>query len=279
MTAVTPPPLLGAALAAARRGWPVFPLIPGGKRPAITGWQHHATVDADVLAVWWRGAPYNVGIACGPAALLVIDLDRPHGRSTFARLAANAELVPTFTVATPSGGEHRYYTVESGRPAPSTVARLGPQVDTRGVGGYVVGPGSVQRTLDRRRYYRVVDGRPPAPAPDWITRRLQPRAPTRPPDLLRPAHNAYGRAAVAGECRLVRQARLGTRNTVLFQAAVRLGTLVGAGVLDQQQVHDELLGASTVHCGTDKFSTAEAERAIANGLQYGQARPRQIRDR
>src|SRR4051794_10429283 len=180
MTAATTLPLLQAALAAAGRGWPVFPLMPCGKRPAIAGWPTQATLDPEVLSVWWRAAPYNVGIACGPAGLLVVDLDRPHGRSTFAALAAKADLVPTFTVATPSGGEHHYYTVEPGAPAPSTVARLGPQVDTRGVGGYVVGPGSVQRTLERRRYYRVVDGRPPAAVPDWLTPRLQPRTPTRP---------------------------------------------------------------------------------------------------
>jgi hypothetical protein len=66
MIAVPPPRLLRAALAAASRGWPVFPLISGGKRPAITGWQHRATVDADVLAVWWRGAPYNIGSPAAP---------------------------------------------------------------------------------------------------------------------------------------------------------------------------------------------------------------------
>ena len=124
MTTAPRPRLLRAALAAAGRGWPVFPLIPGGKRPAITGWQHQATVDADVLTVWWRSAPYNVGVACGLAGLLVVDLDGPSGRSRFADLAQSAEPVPTFTVATPSGGEHRYYTVRPGAPAPSTYGRV-----------------------------------------------------------------------------------------------------------------------------------------------------------
>ena len=276
MTAVNPPRLLRAALAAAGRGWPVFPLIPGGKRPAINGWPHHASVDTDVLAVWWRATPYNVGIACGPAGLLVVDLDGPHGRGRFLDLAAGAGPAPTLTVATPSGGEHRYYTVEPGAPAPSTVGRLGPQIDTRGVGGYVVGPGSVRAALDRRRYYRLVDGRPPAAAPDWILQLLLPPTP-RPQKAHRPRRHRYGAAAVAGECAQVHRAQPGTRNTVLFQAAVRLGTLVGAGVLGRQQVHDELLAASTVHCGVDGFTAAEAERAISNGLRYGQARPRPFR--
>ena len=42
---------------------------------------------------------------------------------------------------------------------------------------------------------------------------------------------------MTGECGLIRAARPGTRNAVLFRAAVRLGTLVGAGVLDEQDVH------------------------------------------
>lgn len=278
MTRARPLPLLRAALAAASHGWPVFPLIPGGKRPAITGWPDQATVDAEVLAVWWRTAPYNVAIACGPAGLLVVDLDGPHGRGGFAELAANAELVRTFTVGTPSGGEHRYYRVRPGAPAPSTVARLGPQIDTRGTGGYVVGPGSVRPTVHGHQYYRVIDGRPPAVVPDRIAALLQPRAGGSPP-MRRPTHSDYGQAAVAGECTRVRRARTGTRNSTLFQAAVRLGTLVGAAVLDQQHVQEQLRAASSVHCGTAEFTTAEAERAIANGLRYGQARPRPFQDR
>jgi hypothetical protein len=278
MTGAAPLPLLRAALAASGRGWPVFPLIPGGKRPALTGWPNQATVDAEVLVVWWRTAPYNVGIACGPARLLVVDLDGPHGRTRFAELAATAEAVPTFTVATPSGGEHRYYRVEPGAPAPSTVARLGPQIDTRGAGGYVVAPGSVRPTVHGHRYYRVIDRRPPATVPDWIATLLQPRpCVTRP--MRRPTHSAYGHAAVAGECAHVSRARAGTRNTVLFQAAVRLGTLVGAGVLDPRHVHEQLLAAITAHCGTAGFTTAEADRAITNGLRYGRARPRPFQDR
>ena len=273
------PRLLRAALAAADRGWPVFPLIPGGKRPAIGGWPQQATVDADVLAVWWRAVPYNVAIACEPAGLLVLDLDRPRGHSSFTDLAAGTEPVPTFTVATPSGGQHRYYTVQPGAPAPSTVARLGSGIDTRGAGGYVVGPGSV-RSIDRRwRYYRIIDPTPPAALPDGIASRLRPPAPAPVPWSRRPQHSRYGHAAVTGECGLIRAAHPGTRNAVLFQAAVRLGTLVGAGVLDEQDVHCELRAAASVHNGIGGFTAGEAERAIANGLRCGQARPRQFRQR
>ena len=84
---------------------------------------------------------------------------------------------------------------------------------------------------------------------------------------------------MTGECGLIRAARPGTRNAVLFRAAVRLGTLVGAGVLDEQDVHCQLRAAASVHNGIDGFTVGEAERAIANGLRYGKARPLQFLQR
>ena len=54
-------------------------------------------------------------------------------------------LAPTYTVGTPSGGQHRYYTVTPGQVARTTTGRLASQVDTRGVGGCVLAAGSVRR--------------------------------------------------------------------------------------------------------------------------------------
>src|ERR1700744_3681613 len=72
------PALLRFALAAAGAGWHVFPGAPGGKRPALRGnWQELATTAAGQVREWWTRAPYNIGIACGPSGLVVIDLDQP----------------------------------------------------------------------------------------------------------------------------------------------------------------------------------------------------------
>ena len=50
----TGPPrrLLRAALAAADRGWPVFPLTPYGKRPAVKAWPQVATLDPEQRTAW-----------------------------------------------------------------------------------------------------------------------------------------------------------------------------------------------------------------------------------
>ncbi len=93
MTLDPRPALLAAALDAAARGWPVIPLRPGTKRPALHGeaacprtgpcvdghlkWERRATTDPDRICAAWSQAPYNIGIATGPAGLVVVDLDMP----------------------------------------------------------------------------------------------------------------------------------------------------------------------------------------------------------
>jgi hypothetical protein len=89
--------ILGAALAAAARGWHVFPLRPGSKIPALhglhrcprngacalghQGWEQRATTDPERIRATWTARPgrplHNVGIAAGPSGLVVIDLDVP----------------------------------------------------------------------------------------------------------------------------------------------------------------------------------------------------------
>ncbi|MGH3826630.1 MAG: bifunctional DNA primase/polymerase, partial [Pseudonocardiaceae bacterium] len=173
-----PPPRLAAALRAVRRGWPVFPIHPYSKHPAVRDWQHRATRDLDQITRWWAAAPYNIGIPCQGAGLVVIDLDAghghqpppqwdrlgvTHGRDVLRILAERADQpdpIDTYTVATPSGGEHRYFLAPTDRELRNTTgasgAGLGWKIDTRAAGGGIIAAGSVRRIEGRLRLYRVV---------------------------------------------------------------------------------------------------------------------------
>lgn len=145
---------LHSALTLAGRGWPVFPLLPGSKTPALhgdtsdrpcprtglcrdghQGWESVATTDLAAIERYGLAHPrHNWAIATGPAGLVVVDLDvhktgkklpadcqrtgAVHGGQMLARLAASAgQVVPdTFTVRTPSGGTHLYYRQPAGVP-------------------------------------------------------------------------------------------------------------------------------------------------------------------
>src|SRR3712207_9370934 len=73
--------LLKAALAYARRGVPVFPCEPGGKRPLTYNGFWEATTDLRVIERWWKRWPSaNVGIPTGKkSGLLVLDVDLDNG--------------------------------------------------------------------------------------------------------------------------------------------------------------------------------------------------------
>lgn len=125
------------ALAAAARGWPVFPLAEGGKTPLTKRGFKDATTDQDQIEQWWTWWPdANYGVRTGAdSGLYAVDGDAP---SALVDLLAD---VDTFTVETPHDGMHAYLAWERG--LGNTGKLLGPAVDTRGEGGYVVGPGSV----------------------------------------------------------------------------------------------------------------------------------------
>ncbi|WP_327097386.1 bifunctional DNA primase/polymerase [Nocardia vinacea] len=281
-----------AALANAARGFHVIPLHPGSKAPAIENWENAATVDPTRIRWWWRRWPErNIGIACGPSRLHVLDLDTSHdqappqhwagardGRDVLVRLATEAGHplpVPTLAVATPSGGIHLYYRPPRNPVLRNTIARLGWRIDSRGVGGYVVAAGS---TLPHGRY-RLLDDRDPIPLPRWLTELLAP--PPAPPLTIRPAAeithpHSYVAAALRNHADRIRFARTGTRHRAVLLAANSLGRLVGTGLLDRDHAHRVLVDAAAQHVGVDGFTSLEAIRTIDDGLTYAATHTTQL---
>ncbi|MCX5391543.1 bifunctional DNA primase/polymerase [Streptomyces sp. NBC_00094] len=261
------PSPLNAALSAAERGWYVFPLRPGTKRPALHGeeqcpqirdcagghrkWEDRATTDPDRIRRAWADRPFNVGIATGPSRLLVVDLDMPKpnssqdtpcGVTTFTALCERAgQPVPaTYRTRTASGGLHLYFTAPPGVRMPNSAGKLGALIDTRAWGGYVVAPGSITPAGP----YSVLDDRTPVPLPGWVHSLLTP-----------PRSASPSRAALAGragraqryalrgleaETTSVARAVQGERNSTLLSAARALGRFIAWGDLPRVVVEEAL---------------------------------------
>ena len=180
--------LLAAALAYSKLGWKVFPIREGTKdRPHLKEWGVWATSNPKQITKWWTRWPRaNIGLACGPSLIAVVDVDtkeNKNGQRTIDLLEVldGLRLSPTRTLRTPSGGRQYLYAGE----VASTVAKIGAHlydrpfmshVDTRGAGGanggYVLLPPS--RTIaNTKRHthagvYRWTTDAPLAPVDTWV---------------------------------------------------------------------------------------------------------------
>lgn len=141
--------MLNAALSLASRGLRVFPLIPGGKKPAIDDFPNRATTDAGVILKWWTDRPdCNIGVST--TGFVVADIDAKHGRPGVASFASVGGHYDTLVVKTPTGGYHCYFNGPDSKLAVDVM----PGLDIRSHHGYVVGPGSVTSKV----YDDCVDG-------------------------------------------------------------------------------------------------------------------------
>ncbi len=161
----------------AEAGFYVFPIQPNGKLPLISKADggrglYDATTDLAVVDSWWSACPEaNIGCAPDASGHFVLDIDdkgNKHGSDTLRRLEdGNTRLPETFTTNTPTGGRHMWFLGNE----VSTVERLGEGLDTRGVGGYVLLPGSEVAGQP----YTVTGDCAINGAPTWIGRELRAR--------------------------------------------------------------------------------------------------------
>jgi|MDSW01.2.fsa_nt_gb hypothetical protein len=133
-------------------GWRVFPANLKNKRPLISGWQERATSDPDGIRELFTPFPNAmIGLPTGPInKITVVDLDKKNEVDGFKTVMSLGIRMPTSAIAfTPSGGFHLYYSTQSDE-YPCSAGKIGPGVDIRGVGGYVIAPGSISSTGEYR---------------------------------------------------------------------------------------------------------------------------------
>ena len=176
-----------AAQQLAELGFYVFRLKSNAKTPARFGWQQEATRDETKIKDYFdNNKDYNIGIftekydefeSDSPLALTVVDVDTKDGKQgnqTMQALdAMGCDFPPTMTITTASGGKHLIYTNDV--PLASGANKIGPHVDLKSAGAYIVGAGS---TIDGIAY-RPDPGTPQAPAavPGWLPLRCHPPLP------------------------------------------------------------------------------------------------------
>lgn len=125
-------------LAFARAGIRVFPCRKNDKSPLVK-WQAEASADEAKIRAWAKQYPAcNWATSPDWQGLGVVDLDGPKGIASWTSLCTGHQAPPTRTTLTPSGGQHLWFIGS----LPPSQKRLGAGIDTRGVGSYVLLPGS-----------------------------------------------------------------------------------------------------------------------------------------
>lgn len=287
--------MLEAALAALAKSFYIFPVAPGAKVPhpassyidaagQLHGWGETATNDPNrVIDFWTRVDPRaNVGIACKPSQLLVIDLDkakedwglmktdwaylhqgygpRVDGDAVFDEMMFKAvgtlTDIRTYRVKTGSGGLHLYYRWPAHWPKISQASPVKGIVDVRGnggqYGGYVLGEGSVSESGEY-----LLQGNYDITLPATWLRHLVAEKPRQAPQRRPQGIRQPGAISWSGLVQSVRHAGEGNRNNALLWAARSMYS-------DRAPLQEALdtLGPAAADAGLSQFET---ERTIRSG--------------
>lgn len=126
-----------------------------GKHPRTRNGLHDATTDAGTITRWWSMWPdANIGMPTGKASGVVV-LDVDEFDSLTALEEEHGKLPDGPVVLTGGGGLHLYFRAPD-LVIPNSASKLGPGLDIRGGGGYVVLPPSLHVSGKR---YQWLEGR------------------------------------------------------------------------------------------------------------------------
>ena len=197
-------PRLTAAYHYAAMGWPVFPThsVSGGlctcvdphckskgKHPStIRGFKDATRTRSQIGSRDWERS--NIGIVTGAlSGVFVLDIDpRNGGDDSLNDLeAANGKLPDTLTAKTGGGGRHFFFKVPACASIACSTSKVGPGIDVKGNGGYVIAPPSVTAGP-----YEWLDCDMPAvadiaDAPDWLLQLVTSNRPTATTRIVDPA--------------------------------------------------------------------------------------------
>lgn len=271
-------PVLAAALEFGRNGWPVYPIVAGGRA------SHRSKKDngqrwgctKDPIAIrndFTKWPEAGVGIVTGSwSDLAVVDIDRKNGRDGFAWLEAQGNKLPaTLSASTPHDGRHDYFLLNG---AKVRSCDLAPGVELKAENRSITAPPTSG--------YKWLNHGPIAQLPQWIIDLANRPAPsTAMSSTVRPIRNgngstAYGVAALESEIAALCCAPPGHRNAALNYCAFRLFQLV-PHELDGDEVERRLYQAVAINGARD--CKAKIKSTIESGKAAGLTTPRFPRPR
>jgi hypothetical protein len=127
-----------------------------GKHPMTAHGLKDATTDRISIERWWSADPLaNIGIPTGLASgFIVLDVDDRHnGTESLRMLEQKIGPMPTTLISRTGDGRHLLYRC-LGYALKNGVAVLGPGIDIRGDGGYIVVPPSLHANGKRYEWVR-----------------------------------------------------------------------------------------------------------------------------
>lgn len=160
---------LAIAKRLARKGFYLFALASESKLPLSKGWQSQTTRDPEKLEEYFGDGANNIGIFTSKyqnTNLLVVDIDvkKVDGIANWNQIIAdNGGCPDTFMQVTATGGMHLIFSTEE--EIPNSAGKIGPGIDVRGKGGYIVGVGSKVPAGEYTVLSTVHDVQV---APDWL---------------------------------------------------------------------------------------------------------------
>lgn len=256
--------------------WPVFACA-ANKRPVTEHGLKDATTDpATVAEMFRRPGAAMIGVPTGRASgFFAVDLDVKNGGAGLEWLEANRHRLPrTRTHRTQSGGLHLLFAMPAHRAIRNSASKIGPGVDVRGDGGYVVVPPSAG--------YSIADDAMPAEPPEWLLDLLDPPRPAEPPRA--PARlrddgrgSPYALAALSEECDAILTAGFGSQEHTLNAAALKMGALAAGGEIDAAYARESLISAGNGMAsqpGREPWTPQEVQAKVERAFRDGMARPR-----
>jgi hypothetical protein len=272
--------LLDAALRYAARGWPCFPLV--RKIPLARSHGYlDATLDpAELARLFAVRRVDGLGIATGAAGLLVVDLDGLEAVEAWRTLTEpHGPTAPMPVVRSPGGPErfHLYFDGSDPRARSTVRGVVGPMIETKAAGRYIVAPPSMHPCGGRYVWARWVWPLPEPP--DWLLALTKPKDVSLPPAgerrELEPGSWAtrYGAAALAGIIDEMRAAvpydKEGAGlNDTLHRLACRCGRLAAAGQIDEDVARAELVDLAVALGHPERGALATWSSGFGYGVQY-----------